>query len=105
MERNRIAELAARATGSAAQAKVLTLASNNVANAYAKWQDQKRKALADAISLNTLTGEEYKARRNAILAPIIADEKRAMAPLEEQLKNLFAANRASGLKTVNRPNS
>ena len=105
VERNRIAELAARATGSAAQAKVLTLASNNVANAYAKWQDQKRKALADDISLNTLKGEEYKARRNAILAPIIADEKRAMAPLEEQLKNLFTANRASGLTTVNRPRS
>jgi len=105
VERNRIAELAARATGSAAQAKVLTLASNNVANAYAKWQDQKRKALADDMALVTLKGEEYKARRNAILAPIIADEKRAMAPLEEQLKNLFAANRASGLTTVNRPRS
>tara|TARA_R110000803_G_scaffold54833_4_gene111660 strand:- start:1823 stop:3400 length:1578 start_codon:yes stop_codon:yes gene_type:complete len=105
VERNRIAGLAARAESSSAQAKVLTLASNNVANAYAKWQDQKRKALADAISLNTLTGEEYKARRNAILAPIIKAEKRAMAPLEEQLKNLFTANRASGFTTVNRPRS
>ena len=105
VERNRIAELAARATGSAAQAKVLTLASNNVANAYAKWQEQKRKAIADDMALKTLTGEEYKARRNAILAPIIADEKRAMAPLEKQLERLFAPIRASGLTTVNRPSS